>query len=386
VGLKAQPQGRRAGVLAATALVCGLLLAGCGGAGNSDSVVSRIHFGPFAGYVWNGSVSSVSASWTEPRIEHAQGKIAVAATWIGAESAAIDPPFIQVGVNEIHAYIPRLHAAANGYVAFWSDSAHHFRPVKLFLVQPHDLLVARLTLRHHEWAVAITDKTSGVQAAFLTRQEAQTTFNEALWTQEDVSSGDPPQPLPYPQLSEVHFQHVAVNSAPPTQDGLRHSWMSLGKKALEPAPLSAGSFTLQLRLPNVTREGARFLRIADRLDLAAAAFQLQTAGWSAETPHSTIVAEGAAMAKAARRALQALDSAAWPHVSDGIATSTRVTRARLQDLLELKHLSPRRIGAWLKAWIAGGRAGVRPSIEINRMLRIPAIAVVSSIGLPHRRR
>ncbi len=82
-------------------------------------------FGTQAGYIWQGRVGSVGASWTVPRII-GTSPCGRAGTWIGAEAPGNPSPFIQLGVNE-------TCLEANGkrgviYDAFWSDVKLHFHP------------------------------------------------------------------------------------------------------------------------------------------------------------------------------------------------------------------------------------------------------------------
>jgi hypothetical protein len=195
----------------------------------------------FAGYTWYGSVSSVQASWSVPRIPGSPA--GGAGTWIGAQGPGtrLNGPFIQVGINETR--YPSSAGARDVYRAFWTDTVHHFLPVNLFPVRPGDSLWASLTHRRRRWAVAIRDLTSGTGTQVTTQQEGRASFDWAEWEQEDV--GLVGQPFDYPRLSTVGFQRLEVNGRPPALAGLYSSWMTKDRQRLAPSDLKNDSFSLR---------------------------------------------------------------------------------------------------------------------------------------------
>jgi hypothetical protein len=63
-------------------------------------------FGPFAGYAWIGSVHSVGASFTVPRIAGGSA-LSAAGTWIGVQGAGPPDRFVQIGATENRFWSPQ---------------------------------------------------------------------------------------------------------------------------------------------------------------------------------------------------------------------------------------------------------------------------------------
>lgn len=199
----------------------------------------------FAGYTWSGHVTAVRGSWTVPRIRRGSPP-GVAATWIGAQAPGVPGPFIQIGTTEQYTLTT---AARDGlpshlYFAFWSDVARHFHPIVLFPVASGDDLSASMSLAHGKWTLAIVDETSGESAQLTTTNEARASFNQAQWTQEDVTDGKTKQPFPYPQLSPVAFRRLAVNGQIPIGAALSPQSLSEHASSVVPGSLEHDSFAL----------------------------------------------------------------------------------------------------------------------------------------------
>ena len=212
---------------------------------------------PFAGYSWQGSVRSVRGSWTVPRIIGGSAP-EVAATWIGAQAPGSSGPFIQIGTNEqrVNSSLLPFASTPSTYYAFWSYTAHDFRPVNLFPVNPGDDLAASMTLGRKGWTVAIADQSTGENARVTTAQEAHGSFNQAEWTQEDATDRLTGEPFPYPPLSTVSFSRLAVNSTTPGLGDMASTAMSENGNELTPGPLHDDSFTLhQVTLRLAGRHG-----------------------------------------------------------------------------------------------------------------------------------
>lgn len=103
---------------AALIIAAGVLIAILSTSGEHSS-----GFGPFAGYIWRGRVSSVRANITVPSILPAS-PLGTAATWIGtqAQGTGKHGPFLQIGVGEQRISSAGTGGSADSYYAFWSDT------------------------------------------------------------------------------------------------------------------------------------------------------------------------------------------------------------------------------------------------------------------------
>ena len=111
-------------------------------------------FGPFAGYVWRGQVTSVQGSWSVPRVSAGSSLRSAASTWIGAEAPGEPAPFIQIGTNEQRVSPAEVLERGPGYYAFWSDTKGAFHPRPFFRVSPGDDIRASLALARKRWTLA----------------------------------------------------------------------------------------------------------------------------------------------------------------------------------------------------------------------------------------
>ena len=203
----------------------------------------------FAGYLWYGRVTAMSAIWRVPNLT--PSTLGSAATWIGAQSGGSSGPFIQVGIAE-ERQIPtddvKLGLPSAGYraywYAFWSDTYHHFRLLPLAPVSPGDVVDASLRLVRGQWKVRLVDALSLLTVHFATRDEAQP-LGTAEWLQEDVTNLKTSQLFRYPQLSAIRFRKLRVDGAPPSEAALAPESMSPNAKlTIVPSAVSDDGFTI----------------------------------------------------------------------------------------------------------------------------------------------
>jgi hypothetical protein len=310
----------------------------------SNEATSGPAFGPLAGYVYKGRVSSLRGSWAVPRI--LDGSSGSASTWIGLQARGAPRPFIQIGSNEAEGLRPGDAPEAR-YYTFWSDLARDAHPHTLFRVNPGDDLSASLTRTHNRWVLAIVDTSSGAAERFSANAQTRAPSEEAEWTQEDVADGAG-KPLPYPQLSAVGFRRLAVNSATPSTTRLSAEWMSVNGKSLAPSPLHDDSFRL-LPAPALSPAARQYLRISGPEDAAAYAFYAQFARWTATTPYSQMASASSKFAAALGATIQANAHAYWPASAQGALVTLLDDMRRLREQLRS---TPSPSAAGLASWRA----------------------------------
>jgi Peptidase A4 family len=325
-------------------------------------------FGSFAGYVWRGHVTSLQASWSVPGIVGPSA--GAAGTWIGAE--ALGGQFIQVGTNEESFRPFALGARDISYQAFWSDTTHRFRSQQLFRVAVGDNISASLTLAHKRWTLTIADRTSGASARFSTSEEADASFNQAGWDEEDPRDRATGKPIPYPRLTAVRFSHLAVNSAVPDYADMYSQWMSVDGGNLAPAPVRQDSFTLHPATASLV--GARYLEIATPEDQATGAFTTEMSRWTAATPPSQIESACSTFSAAVRSDIQALVRARWPTRAQLFVRSLiRTTRVLLDHMQSRPPAFTAGLRAWVAAWGRDGSAVGRAGHLVRRALKLPEL-------------
>jgi hypothetical protein len=233
-------------------LMCIGALSGCGSsattprgpgrAGSANTESGRPKLTWFAGYNFDGRpVRMIGAHWRVP--DNTPSSIqGASATWIGVQQPSEGHgPLIQVGINNY-----RYGAKLDYYNAFWSDTAHRFRPIALFTVLPNDRISATLVLRKRRWHIRIVDQTSDRTRSLTTRQETSTSLYQAEWLQEDPSvrpGFNVTRHLPYTSTSPVTFSGLAVNGAPPA-NGLSGVSMTLRRTELDPSRVLVDAFTI----------------------------------------------------------------------------------------------------------------------------------------------
>jgi len=332
-------------------------------------------FGPFAGYVWRGSVASVRASWTVPSVIGGSSPSSVAGTWIGATAA--NGSFIQIGTNERGAPLIETGKRDRGrYEAFWSDPKWGFHPLFIFRVNPGDDVSASLSLKHKRWMLAVVDATSGAVAHFSTGDETHASFNEAEWMQEDVKDGATGKPFPYPSLTTVGFRRLTVNSEIPTYAKLYSTWMSVNGSSLAPTPPQRDSFTL--RRGSVSVAGAQYLRIATPEDAATEMFVAKAARWTPKTPYSQVELASSMFVAALRRNTQAFSSDRWPTpVRPLVRSLTADSRVLLEASRPPAILSSAELATWRSRWAHDAEALGNVAHIVKRGLDLPEIRPVT---------
>jgi hypothetical protein len=195
--------------------------------------------GHFAGYQEDDKiVHQVAATFVVPRVTPSYSD-SDAATWVGAELPGEGQrlPFIQAGISE-----DETNNQPPTDTAFWSDTAHHYNAVVLFHVRPGDRVSVSLVHARHRWIITAAD--GRTRRRIVTSQEADATFSDAVWTQEDTDVGS--HFYVYPRLSNVRISHLLVNGTRPEQWELNPDWMSIGRSGVrfKPTALSGDAFTV----------------------------------------------------------------------------------------------------------------------------------------------
>lgn len=320
-------------------------------------------FGKFAGYMWKGHVTSLSAVWTVPHIDKPCTRESAASTWIGAESGG----FIQIGTEESCLSLRGSAKPLVVYNACWGDEIDDFHPQHLFWARPGDRVVASLALTGGRWQLGIVDRTAGRSAHFATDAETRTPFSRAEWYQEDVSEHG--KPLPYPPLSTVRFQSLRVNSTAPPYADLRSDWMSLGTVNWAPSPLYHDSF--YLHPATVTASGARYLAIEAEQHGATAAF-LRRLPWTAATARRQIVAACSRLAAALHVTTHALATAPWPaEVTPSVEELIDKTRVVLAQTLSAVPRWGDGLARWELTWLHEARTMSATERSLKRALGLP---------------
>lgn len=351
-------------VLAALAAVLALALSRWLGAGRPNW-----SFGPFAGYTWRGRVTSVSASWTVPRVTQGSS-CAVAGTWIGASALDNSSSFVQIGTNERRCFVSYERQVIDTYSAFWSDFAHNVEPQPLFTVNAGDDLKASLTFARHRWTLTITDTTSGAHARFSISVPGDAAINQAEWIQEDVTNSTLHDLYPYPHLTTVGFHNLKINSQTPAYPNLYSSWMSVGSTNLAPTPLYDDSFTI--RKATVSKYGAQYLRIAKPEDAATEAFTAELTRWTADTPRSQIDSARSRYAIALRDNISAFTGARWPAQTQNLVDAlTGKIRLLLNHTRSPIPTSSAEIALWRSLWTRDAEAVSSAAHPLKRALRLP---------------
>ena len=357
---------RRVRGLALALAAAGALLAGA----TAAAARSPLELGHFAGYVWGrGAVSSVSATFAVPRIRPGSPPTSLAATWIGAQGPGRAPPFIQIGVNELHLPLSAVHGHLDFYYAFWSDTRRNFRPAFLFVVHPGDNIAASLRRARGGWTLAIVDASTGVRRRFFTRDEAHGAFNLGEFLQEDPTHGGRAAAFAYPRLSGVRFQEMRVNSR--TATGLRSQWMSIGRGDVAPSRIAGGAFNVRRHRPSAAVE--RYLRLALPEDAAAGAFAAGVERWTRSTPPITIAFESAEFVAVMRVFIRGLERGPWPGPAEApIAVLIASQRAMLHLVTSASNRVPHRLAALKAAVARDSRATGEAGQRVRALLHAPA--------------
>ena len=326
-------------------------------------------FGAYAGYVWLGHVSSVDGSWTVPRIVDPSHS-GLATTWISAQAPGTPSAFIQIGASELHGY-SRAHVVENRYWAFWSDTTRNFHPQFLFRVRPGDAISASLILARKRWMLAIVDHTSSSNAQFSTSEDANASFDEAQWTQEDATTSTGER-FPYPSLTGLRFSGLAVNSRSPTYASLYSTWMSVNGVSLAPTPLAGDAFSL--RRATVSPAGQYYLRIAAPRNAALEASGSEFERWTTKTPYTKIVSASSSLIAWLRLEIHALTNARLPKATSNLV---RLLIGKLNIMIERARppaaMSPTAFAIWRLSLIRSSDAAHYVAHLLLRELGLPEL-------------
>ena len=326
-------------------------------------------FGPFAGYAWIGSVKSVGASFTVPRI--ASGSpLSEAGTWIGVQGQGPPARFVQIGAIESRAWSSQKQKTVDVYGTFWSDTIRHFKPQPLFPVSPDDRLSAALTLANRQWTLAITDDTSRRKARFAIKDEADAPFNQAEWTQEDPGSEN--DHARYPQIAPPVFQDLTVNSAEPSRAVLYSQWMSVDHSNFAPTTPHDDSFTLA-RAPAVSAAAAQYLRLFAVAGAAFGKFEAERTNWNAKMHYQQLVTASSQLITATQNGIRSLVAARWSkQIRSLVRSFAHMTNNRVEAARPPTLLTPASFVAWnSKLTEVSERAGLAGA-KLRLALRLPA--------------
>ena len=215
--------------------------------------------GRFAGYIWYGDVTQVSASWRVPKLVPTTPD-GSASTWIGVQGPGKNT-FFQIGVTE------ESYGGTAFYQAFWSDPAAHFHAQELYVaVSAGDEIQARIARVNGTWEASLADVTDSQSGNAPTNTAEFANVQMAEWVQEDPTL--PRGAAPYPELTPSTIQNVMVNAAQPSYSSLQPQVMVLPHHVrVEPGPLVDDSFTtkqVSTRLSTLRRAGRTPCRRASR--------------------------------------------------------------------------------------------------------------------------
>jgi Peptidase A4 family len=372
------------------AVVAGIAmaLAGCGGSAGSSrheqrrattsatGAAAALHpdLGPFAGYVWRGDVASAHADWTVPRVLPGS-VVGEAATWVGAEAPGPQraAPFVQIGVNEGNTD----GGSPPFYYAFYSTTTLHFHPVHLFDVSPGDQVSATLHQHGGQWQIAFVDRTLGRQRQLAVTEGAGTRFNEAQFTQEDVTDARTSRPFPYPALSPVRFTAVAANGVAPRPAQLTSNWLTEAGGYLAPGPLRDDAFMLSHT--RMTTAGYRYLRAIAAQDGATATAFPQLLRWAQGEPAPRAVPAARHFSSVLRVTVGALGDERWPQ---GARAKVAALRVHARALIALLSRIPSVTAVGRAAWaVRFGRLAELVGADgqaARRALRLPSPMVPAS--------
>lgn len=334
-------------VLGAGLVVAGVALRG-GGRGGGSGIGIAAHnvdgpFGPFAGYLRVGDVRSVAASIRVPRIERGS-PLGEAGTWIGVQGYGAPRRFIQIGVLEIRARPQGWAHPRNGYIEFWSDVRHGFRPAFLTPVHPNDVIRTSISLSRGRWQLEIDDVTTGTARRFSTAQETGGSFEQAEWVQEDP--GTEAHHVSYPRLAAPVFSDLVIDGAKPRPSALYSQWMSVNGGNLGPSRVRNGGFTL-VQAPRPSRAGLLFMRLSAASGSAFEQFEDERGGWTDRTPAARIAAAYRLFAAATRAGTRALEATSWPPAAERLLPVLAAdSRAMLAAARPPERHTPAAFAAW----------------------------------------
>jgi len=325
----------------------------------------------FGGYNWQGSVTSISARWRVPTILQPSPP-GYASTWIGAQTSVDTQGFIQLGTVEQDAGPARTGSAgpsphAPEYLAFWSDTQRDYFPVLLGSVAPGSLVSASMVKSSSGWKLTLTDNRRRLATGLLVKVSHVAPYNLAEWLQEDpamtLSAG---QDTPYPAISSVTFDKLAVNGHRPRLSfGDAEALCTSNGVFLVPTRFAGDSFTF---VP-AAGAGRQYLADALALDDAESRYDVTLQSWPKDSP-ATRRAAVQALASAISTNRSVVASQAWP--SSAQPSVDRVVKVQEAGL------------GYLNFWLSSGgvASGDPPDIPPIDRVTPAADQLRSALGLP----
>jgi len=314
-----------------------------------------------AGYLWEGPVRSIDASWRVPAIRG--GPLSAGAlTWIGVQTkAGSSMPFVQVGTWERKGL----------EFAFWSDTRHDFLPVFLRGVRAGDLVEASMTRVRGIWHLTFDDLTTHARETASSDEDRHARFELGEWFQEDPKNQTTNEALPYPRLSRVDIQNLDVNGIIPPYSRLYAQWMSLpGGDSLAPTPLINDQFSLGSA--QVGRAGSAYLRDIAGVNTADSALVSVVRGWTSRTPTALAAAQSMPYERTYARDDRAQATQRWPFgIRRNILEAIAYQRAVIVDLRGIARVMPTRRASWEANLLHDVQRYAEVDHRIRRALRIP---------------
>jgi hypothetical protein len=238
-------------------------------------------------------------------------------------------------------------------------------------VRPGDVLSASLILARKRWALAVVDHTSRSNARFSTSQDANASFDEAQWTQEDATTSTGER-FPYPSLTGLGFSGLKVNSKPPTYASLYSTWMSVNGVSLAPTPLTGDAFAL--RRATVSAAGEHYLYIGSLSSNALDTFGAEFERWTTKTPYTEIASASSRLIASLRRQTGALANARLPKPASRLV---RLLIDKLDAMIERLHppavSSPSALTRWKSSLIRSSDAAHNVAHLLLRALGLPEL-------------
>jgi hypothetical protein len=225
----------------------------------------------FGGYVVQGTVRHIQASWRIPTIAPTSPS-GIAATWIGAQDKS-GKGFIQIGVNE--------YAQQKGedfYEAFWSDTAVKFHPQPLGALSSGETVQASMKRDRSGWQISLRDPSGNFSVSRHISFGVGIDYTSAQWLQEDPTSGlVVAQDVPYPVMANVRFTNLLVNGVKPRLRIRDAQVLITSSGEIEiPTPVSDNSFTFTS--PHGPQR--QYLDDARRADYGDSTFQVEFTHWT----------------------------------------------------------------------------------------------------------
>lgn len=321
-----------------------------------------VPFTGFGGYNWTGTVTTIAAKWSVPKIA-SDSNLGGAATWIGVQNG-VNNEFVQIGIDENDFGNEPVQ-----YQAFWSDLQVGFSPKPFGEVYPGDVISVSMSRTTKGWSLRFADVTRKLKGKAFVTFPSSVPFTQAEWIQEDpTDSTNTSQDIPYPELSSVSFHDLKVNGSTPAlklDDG--QVLIAAGGTISVPTPVVNDSFSLTAP----SGDALQYLDDEQYFDAALNQFDVQLAAWNS-TSVVKETSDATSLSEALKVDANSLATQKWP-------TSSRSAVAQLiqSDRLQLKNLT-----TWsTDDYNTHGAAFAKFQLELDRNAHL-ATALRSTLGLP----